>query len=460
MQISNYIKSFLLIGVCSLVIQSCEKDNYYQVPLPHVSVATSTLEAQLVNCVNAPKTITSAFWKTADYLKVDVKDISTNYLYGDGLLNMTGIYGGKASFNGGTDPGLTIKAAYCDDNLYILAEWTDNDMNLSEASWLWNGPLDPKKTDSSGSWTSQRNSDKFALAFEIQSASGPAGTFSNVGCAASCHANGNNSVMHPDAGKVDIWNWSLSRSAPLGYLRDMVADGSNFSDDAGQAASIRNSSGSTNRSGPAYEWDGTNQTVTLPATGQNVLLDPSFYLLNKTLVTGDASSGDKNFHTDFSGSGSCAHCHGDNGEGATEQAINGISFNKKSRAGLIASMDNVADMVPYWSILNATQKNDIITYIKGFSGTPGYYLNTPTGSCADITSVNNISPTQVSNAMVPKSNVHGKYQVLIIRKLKTNNADDIQFDLSGNRTYKFGIALMNNDGRNHIGSLVETLTFK
>lgn len=67
---------------------------------------------------------------------------------------------------------------------------------------------------------------------------------------------------------------------------------------------------------------------------------------------------------------------------------------------------------------------------------------------------------QITNAMNNSSNVHSKYQVLIVRKLKTNNTDDVQFDVSANKTYKFGIALMDNDGKNHIGSLVETLTFK
>ena len=51
-----------------------------------------------------------------------------------------------------------------------------------------------------------------------------------------------------------------------------------------------------------------------------------------------------------------------------------------------------------------------------------------------------------------------KYQR--IRKLKTNNADAIQFDIASNTSYKFGVAVMNNDTRNHIGSKIETLNFK
>ncbi len=451
MQIKKYLVSILISGIFIIVIQSCEKDNYMVPPPAKVGKATSSLEAQFVN--TAPLTLLSPYWKSADYLKVNASDISKGYLFGDGLMNMTGIFGGKSDW--GTDPSLTLKAAYDSSNIYILAEWMDNDVNLSEASWLWNGPGDGRKADSNLKWTSQRNNDKIALAFEIQAASNISGNFSTVGCAASCHVNGNNSTMQPDAGKVDIWNWSLARSAPLGYLRDMVADPTSFNDDAGQAGSSRNNTGATNRSGPAYEWDGTPQTVTLP-NGQNTILDPGFYLLNKTPFTGDIVRGDSIYHA----ANSCAHCHGEFGEGAEAAFINGISLNKKSRASLISAMDNNADMAPYWGILGAADKDNLVAFVRGLSGVPGYVLSKPSGSCADISSVNNVTPIHVVNAMLPKNNVHTKYQVLIIRKLKTNNADDAQFDLSVSKTFKFGVAIMNNDSRNHIGSNVETLTFK
>lgn len=434
-----------------MVIQSCEKDNYMVPPPAKVGKVTTTLEAQFVN--TAPLTVLSPYWKTADYLKVNATDVSKNYLLGDGLLNMAGTFGGTAGW--GIEPSITLKAAYDATNLYILAEWMDNDVNLSEASWLWNGPGDPNKSDSTKMWTSQRNNDKIAFAFEIQPASGVAGNFATVGCAASCHVNGNNSTMQPDAGKVDIWNWSLARSAPLGYLRDMVADATTFGDDAGQVGSTRNNLGSTNRSGPAFEWDGTTQTVTLPG-GQNAILDPGFYLMNKMPFAGDMVRGDSLYHAP----NSCAHCHGEFGEGAEAAFINGIALNKKSRASLMTSMDNNADMAPYWGILGAADRDNLVAFIRGLSGVPGYYLTTPTGSCADITSANNVTPIHVVNAMLPKNNIHTKYQVLIIRKLKTNNADDAQFDISVSKTYKFGVALMNNDSRNHIGSPIETLTFK
>jgi len=90
---------------------------------------------------------------------------------------------------------------------------------------------------------------------------------------------------------------------------------------------------------------------------------------------------------------------------------------------------------------------------------PGYYLKTPSGSNADITVLTNVTPINVRNAS-QFSPLEKKYQVLLIRKLKTNNADDIQFDLSAGTSYKFGIAVMNNDNRNHVGSKIEALNFK
>jgi len=435
---------------------ACEKDYYYETPPPHVPQPTPTLEAKLVSV--SPSAINSVYWKSADYLKVTASNVSTQLLYGDGLLNMTGSYNGLSSFNSGNDPGLILKAAYDSENLYVLAEWTDSDVNASNSSWLFDGPLDPNKPDLSGGWTSQRNCDKIAFAFEISSAASPAGTFSNVGCAASCHNNLSVPVMYPTSGKVDLWNWSLARSNPMGYAEDLVASSDSLSTDAGQKISYRNIAGTTDRSGPAYEWDGVTQSITL-SSGQSAILDPGFYLFNKTPFTGDAQKGDSIYHT-LSAPGVCNSCHGENGEGGSATAINLISMNKKSRSALISGMDIVPDMVTYWGPLTPSEKNDVVAYLRGLSGVPGYYLNVPTNSNADIKATSNVTPVQIVSAMLSSTNVHTKYQVLITRKLKTNNNDDIQFDLNTSKIYKFGVALMDNDGKNHIGSTVETITFK
>jgi mono/diheme cytochrome c family protein len=445
-----------LLLLLIVLIGSCEKDYYYTPPPAPTSDQTSSLEAVFVN--TPPTTINSSYWKTADYLKVYATDLSKNNLYGDGLLNMTGSYLGLPSFNDGNDPGLKLKAAYDNDYLYLLAEWTDKDLDLSDGSWLRRGPADPLKSDVTTGWTSQRNSDRLAFAFEVSAASSPSGNFSSVGCAASCHSSLGNNYMYPTSGKVDLWNWSAAKTAPLGYAEDMIANTDSLSDDSGQKIFYRNTNGSTDRSGPAYEWDGTSQSVTL-ANGQSSILDPGYYLNNKMPFAGDATRGDSIYNR-TSPPGDCAVCHGDRGQGGTEGAINHISQNKKSRNALMLSMSFVADMGPYWGTLTPGEKDDVVAYLRGLSGVPGYYLNTPDGSNADIKASSNLTPIDITNAMLPATNKHTVYQVLLIRKLKTNNSDDIQFDKAVSSTYPFGVALMDNDGINHIGSAKETLTFK
>jgi mono/diheme cytochrome c family protein len=448
---------FLLIGLLLILVGACEKEYNYTLPPkapPPVSEPTSTLEAIKVS--TAPNTINSPYWKTADFLPITAADMSKGLLYGDGGLNLTGTFAGLTSFSKGKDPRLTLKAAYDAEYLYILAEWNDTTIDVSDHTLLFNGNADPLKPgENTGEWTSQRNSDKLSFAFDIDGASGAKGTFATVGCQASCHGTGNTSVMTPTSGSVDFWNWSLATSNPLGYVHDMVAKPSGFSTDAGGAMMARNSVGTTDRDAAKYEWDGTDQTITLP-NGATALLDPTYYLLNKTPMIGDAKSGETIYNAN------CESCHGPNGQGAEAGGINGVGSNKKSRAAYKAAMDDVGDMAGYWGPLSSWQRDDIVTFLRGISGAPGYYLVPPTPgtSSADITVISNVTPIQVSNATSPSTNKHQKYQILIKRKLQTNNPDDVQFVLSTKKDYVFGIALMDNDGKNHIGSAKETLSFK
>lgn len=454
-------KSILIISsivAIIILVNSCVKDTVYVPPVP---VQTSTLEARKVSSPPFNLTGYDSYWKTADYLLVPATNVSTGLLFTDGQMNMTGTYTGMNSFP--VNPGLKLKAAYDDVNLYILAEWTDPQINMSFKNWYFNGPGDPlKSSETSNGWTSHRNSDGLALAFEIDPASGPAGNFATVGCAASCHSSGINSNMKPDAGKIDLWNWSLARSG-MGYAQDMVSIKDSLSDDAGTKSYVRNSVSSSNRSGPAFEWNGTDQNITLP-DGKTATLSPGFYLLedHKIPFVGDVASGNQ-IYLRSSTPGECYTCHGNNGNGIGangDGAVLNVPFmNTKSRATLLYNMDRVEAMPNYWSGLNSTERENVIAYVRSLSGVPGYYLKTPSGSTADITVLTNVTPINIRNAS-QFSSLEKKYQVLLIRKLKTNNADDIQFNLSASTSYKFGIAIMNNDTRNHIGSKIETINFK
>ncbi len=447
----------VLLGLLLIFVGACEKEFSYTLPPkapPKISQATSTLEAYFIT--TAPNTINSSYWKTANYLMVNASDVSKGLLYGEGGLNLTGTFAGLAGFNKGKDARLSMKAAYDANYIYFLAEWSDTTVNVSDRTFLYNGPFDPlKPSEPSAGWSSQGNSDKFSLAFDINGAIGSSGTFTNVGCLASCHGTGSAAVMTPTSGSVDVWNWSLATSNPLGYAHDLVTNSSGFSPDAGGSLMSRNSSGATNRSGAQYEWDGTEQTITLP-NGSSALLDPTYYLLNKTTMIGNIANGESIYNSN------CESCHGPNGTNGEAIAINGVGSNKKSRIAYKSAMDDVGDMSGYWGTLNASQKDDVVAFLRGISGAPGYFLTPPVvgTSAADITIISNVSPTQIANASSNATNKHQKYQLLIKRKLKTNNADDIQFDPANKKTYVFGVALMDNDGRNHIGSAKETLTFK
>ena len=460
---NKFYQSFMFLSL--LLFGACEKDYNYTLPPkapPKVSLPSTTLEAYYSS--TAPNTINSSYWKTANYLTVNAKDISTNLLYDEGGLNLTNTFSGLKDFNKGGNAQLVLKAGYDADFVYILAEWYDSTINLSQHTWMYNGAKDPlKPSEGSNAWTSQNNSDKFSMAFEIANAVGTSGNFATVGCAASCHGSGNNTYMVPNSGSVDIWNWSLATSSPLGYAHDMTATSTGFVNDAGGSFATRNSNGSTNRSGPAFEWDGIEQSYTL-LSGTKTLLDPSYYLLNKTAMKGNAATGDAIYIQ------RCQVCHGVNGvgsvyKGATVAPINSIGQNKKARAAYITLMDSVPnkDMKLFWSTLTTQDKDDVVAYLRGISGSPGYVLTNPKmgTSSADITTVANITSTDISNAMSVSTNKHTKkYQILLKRKLKTNNDDDVQFDLTTNKTYVFGVALMDNDGKNHIGSVKETLSFK
>lgn len=439
--------SIYLIG-----IHSCTDDYFVPIPLPvpELPLETVNLEATFVS--TPPTNVNSNYWREADYLKVTMTDLSTHKLYSeDGLLNMTGTYNGVESFNRGADPELILKAAYDDINLYMLIEWTDSYLNASRSSWLWNGKPDPLKNDSANGWTSQRNDDNLALAFEIEPTSGPSGIFSNVGCVATCHQG----TMKPETGNVDIWNWSLALSEPLGFAFDMHADqDSGLVFDQGQISFTRNTRiNGKNRSGPLYEWSGATQEFT-NFSGTNVILDPAYYLLEKIPFTGNISNGEKLYFHEDKG---CYHCHGINGNGNGEidngPAFTNLRMNRFSRENLINSASSASHTgQTYFNKLSPAEKEDIISRIRGFAGIPGFILKMPESADIDIVSG--------SNQLLARLNADSvRYKVLLTRKLNTEKENDVVFNVSVSSSYTFGIALMDNDGKNHIGSSYESLIF-
>lgn len=450
LKVKNSFRGLILTGAFSVVLlgllmlSSCEKDYFPQPPKPRVPVQTEMLEATYTT--DAPSTLNHRYWNQADYIKITVEDLSLMNIYSDGLLNMTGTYNGKSQFNNGLNPDIIMKAAYDNQKVYILIEWLDSDLDASTSSWLWNGPPDPLKNDPAMGWTSQRNSDKVSLAFEISETMSSAGTFSNVGCLAACH----NGVMQPQTGSVDIWSWDVALSDPMGHALDMRVDAvTGIRYDDGQNIFNRNNAGTTNSSGPQYEWNGLTQTVTRP-NGTSVILDPAYYLLNKTDFTGDASAGDLIYASN------CASCHGSDAQGGDGPALNKPASNRRSRSNIdlyAASFEHTG--FTYYNSLTQTEKDNLLARLRGFAGVPGNYLKVPDGSAADIKALSNVFVSNITNEQN-----HTKYRVLLIRNLVTNNADDVQFTQPEGKKIVFGIALMDNDGKNHIGSPKQRIYFK
>jgi hypothetical protein len=452
-----YILIFVLLGLYS----ACKYDVIPAPPAPILPKATDSLNAVYVKI--PPNSINSSYWSTANYHNVTCVNLSTNNLYPDGLMNMTGTFTGISSFNGDVSAGLIMKAAYDSLNLYILLQWNDNALNIQNSTWYYNYTQEADPLNSSESfngWTGENNNEHVSLAFQIQPATGAGGTFSNVGCQASCHGS---SQMALTSGSMDIWNWSAALSEPMGYAGDMVLNaGSNLGYDAGNPTFVRNNAGSTNRSGPAYSWNGALQNVHR-GSGAATTLDPAYFLLgsNKAPLTGNVVIGDSAYQNATYG---CWQCHGNTGlgSGPTEQAVPFINNTTVARKGWSSfaafasgNTSTIHDGAPYWVQMDSAQQIGVYTYIMGFVGVPGYYLQEPTGSNADIISESNVNMVQVNK--LATGNI--QYKVLLIRKLNTGNPDDAVFTPSQNPVVPFGIALMGNDGINHIGSFKETLQF-
>lgn len=408
-----------ILAVGALLFACAEYTN--EVPTVKVSKPTTTLEAEYAT--TPPNTLSASYWKTANYLPITASNLITSQIPADdGLYNVSGTFNGLTDFNKGKDPKITLKAAYDENNVYILVSWRDTTFNLSSANWVFNGPTDPKKSGSTDGWTSQRSDDKMILSFDMGSS------------------------------KWDVWNWSLALSEPMGFAIDMMDNGSGAASDAGNKMFIRNNAGADNRSGPQYEWDGVEQQITRSPGGLTIL-DPGFYYLTKQNFTGDALAGEPIYQTN------CSDCHGvlGDGNGVAESAPAFITpglMTRFSRASFLAFATSPSHEGSVHLIgLTDQEIDDLFARLRGFSGVPGYFLQNPTGSNSDVHALSNVKLGKVEGY-----NSKG-YSVLLIRALSTGNPDDIAF-VPANGEYNFNIDLSDNDDLNRIGANNQKITFK
>jgi mono/diheme cytochrome c family protein len=447
-------------------------------PPPTQPPPGADLSAIPIDPAQAPVDCEDPIWDEAAEISVTTGTVVSGRLYGDGQLNMSGTFGGTTDFNSGDDANLRLAALYTTggSEIYIRARWDDTIRNLDRRRALYNGPADPEKPDDPAGYTSQLNDDKIGFAFEITpGTSSEFGTFDEVGCAASCHfvAADESLDMRPETGKADIWHWKTSRSEPVGYVNDQFAEPvGGRQTDAGVSIESRNRADSSNRGGPMMIWDGTEQMIPFgPRTGET--LDPAFILLDGHLLDveaegRDADNGEVLYVAD------CVVCHGPDGEGGIGPALDTKKFGRLSDAeldGLIAAGSHPGSGA--YLALSGADQADLRLRTLAFWGTAGYYLKMPEGSAADITTMSELDYSEVgidalvniATSQAPDFNtrlnkykfVQDEYCVVLARELDTTHDDDTQFDIA--QEYVFGVALMDNDGQNHIGNTRLTLDF-
>jgi len=449
------------------------------VDLVECGAPSENLSAIPVDPAEAPVGCEDPIWDEATEISVTSSTMDAAMLYGDGQLNMSGTFGGTLTFNRGDDPNLRLTALYTTggSEVYIRARWDDVIRNLDRRRALFNGPADPEKADDPAGYTSQLNDDKIGLAFEIDAdTSSEFGDFADVGCFAACHNIGTAEEpeldMRPETGKVDIWHWKTSRSEPVGYVNDQFADPvDGRQTDAGVGIEKRNRAAGNNRSGPMVIQDGTEQMITFgPRTGET--LDSSFILLDGhtfDVADRDADNGEVIYVA------GCLTCHGINGEGGgTDTPLNTKKFGRLSDAeldGLMAAGTHPGSAT--YLGLDDAQQADLRLRVFAFWGTPGYYLMMPSGSAADVTTMSELNYSEdgidalvnITESQAPDFNSRlnkykfeqDEYCVVLTRELDTTHDDDTQFDIA--EEYVFGVALMDNDGKNHVGNAKLILDF-
>ncbi len=414
----NNSKILLLLLSLTLII-ACESEKRFPLKgyFPITPGVSENLEAAYFWIPQ--DRLNSSYWKDAKYVTLTLKDISTKNIYADGYLNVTGTYNGTKDFNNGINPEATIKAGYDDKYLYLLVEWKDTTANPSYMTWLWEGPEDDLKSDSSTGWTSQRNNDNFLVIFE-----------------------------NTDSESYDVWKWSLAYTAPFDMAYNLKMNNAGDISDPVENTIFRNSNDNSSRTGPKYEWNGERQEIVL-ADESIKIIDPAYYIYdeNKMEFKGDITAGENVFNI----IADCKFCHGLNGNGISGGYSDGGPLNHPftntfSREGLeefIASRGHEGSGTQYWGQIKNSPGNieNLLGFLRGIAGTPGQILLKPKN--IEVSAISNISIGGIEKK-------NATYKVLLKRKLEPKNTSDIAFDPK--KTYNLSLRFSDNDEINFIGT--------
>lgn len=401
------MRIFLSAFILSILFISCESEKLPKPPDPRISEETSNLEA--IYYIEDAISISASIWNNIDYVRVPLVNKVTNTESDPGVLHANNTFGGVSDFNNGDSVAMTVKALYDDEYFYVLVQWNDNTVHPSDKAWKY-------PAEDTNMWTAHYAPDRLFLQYT-----------------------GTSEIE-------DVWQWNAALSAPLGYAIDQNRDkNGTVNHDAGKNMYVRNAVDSTNTGGPKYEWSGNMQNVSY-ANGDTLSIDPKYYLKDTISFEGDIALGAEKFEQD------CAECHGKNGDGELTDdyplvyatRLNIGAYAAWSRDALLTFITSKGHEGKIHINLTEGDKINLMAFMRGIAGVPGYMLQKPEGSVADVRIESNFNTYAVN----VKEN--GYYKVMFKRKRETTNPDDIAF--SPLDSVYLTINVSDGDNDNYIGS--------
>jgi len=354
--------------------------------------------------------------------------------------------------------------------LYFLARWADDTFDILPDYWLYARPgalgLIPSpewvmrvsnscdSTAVSGAnWIVQNPNgaeDQLAFLFDTAavgepSATGPEGTYAEVGCQIACHAGGGRNFGAIDSGKLDLWVWRAGRT---NAVESTAYPDLNVVDQFSGKPTSRYPRPDTENTWPAWMEDMSLS----PAGMANDARDPNYW--TRPGYTGQLYT--KNSSTTRSVDGRPIPASitqkvifrrettgGPGEEEEDEGPVNGglplklYLFGPQAKTftdcDSSATSRPIGTRYPNWSQNLSPGETDVM---------PGYLLWVPSGSAADVRAKGDYRTNPAKRFSI--------WQVEVRRPMITGFDDDVAFD--PRREYTFTLAIFDQSSQLHSGS--------
>ncbi|MBU2559860.1 hypothetical protein KKA03_03105, partial [archaeon] len=270
---------------------------------------------------------------------------------------------------------VTLKALYDENNIYIYATWPDPTENDIRDMWIYDTQKGWQTLSETGK-EAAKDEDRLLFIWNIEeSVEG----FNVAGCAITCH--GDRHHTNADGERTDTWQWRASTTNPQGFTEDKYWDNTV---EEGTHEAARDA-------GRHFD-----DVTTASYTGQEIGVGSTGYAENIhiVLISGEPVALPKYYEPN---------------PVSDEDAK--FLFQGEIERG------EAVEVTLDTAILNGTT-------------VPGYILQSPAGSRADIESKGIW--------------LEGRWHVEQKRALDTGHNDDVQFDIKA--IYRFGIAVCDNTG--------------